>query len=408
MLLLVLFPILYYYATPLSYSWGEVLLILYVIYQLFTRGKFAFKFPKYFIAYWSYCAVALVVLSNTFKITYLIPGGISAFIWCFMLGVLLSQGDNSALLKYFRLIFVPVAILFVIQEISFKVTGSRFCFYLPISSDTANYGDLTFKQLEALYRFYDRSASVFMEPAYFAEFLLVHLVLELFGGDHVDKLYTPWAIFICLILLILRSGTGLMGLALLVTIKLVSFYKRKRSNYLIALILIVLPLIYFGSVYYLSTEVGESMMKRSSELTEQSGSSYDRIFRGLELFNAMPLLNQYIGIDPSIFRASNMYNGVETLKEGMLYNGFQTVLISYGFIGTFLILLVYISIYRKSSILTKSALLLLLLLSWIESLYLTPLMLILTVIAYTSKRQYRNKNLLIEIKNENSNYHNWS
>lgn len=391
MLLLVLFPILYYYATPLSNSWGELLLIIYVICQLFTRGKFALKFPKYIIVYWLYCAIALVVLSNTFKITYLIPGGISTFIFFIMLGVLLSQGDNSALLKYFRLIFVPIAILFVTQEVSFKVTGSRFCFYLPISSDTVNYGDLTFKQLEAVYKFNDRSASLFMEPAYFAEFLLVHLVLELFSGDNVDKLYTPWAILICLILLILRSGTGLMGLALLVTIKLLSFYKRKRSKNLIALILIVLPLIYFGSVYYLSTEVGESMMKRSSELTDQSGSSYDRIFRGLELFNAMPLLNQCIGIDPSIFRASNMYNGVETLKDGMLYNGFQTVLISYGFIGTFLILLVYISIYRKSSILTKSALLLLLLLSWIESLYLTPLMLILTVIAYTSKRQYRNK-----------------
>lgn len=391
MLLLALFPILKYYATPLSISWGELLLLLFVAYEIGIKKGNALEYPKHFILYWGYCAVTTLVLSNTFKITYLIPGGISTFIWCLMLGVLLHKRDIDALLCYFRLIFIPIAVLFVVQELSYTFLGSRFVFQLPISSETAYYGGLTFEQLKLVQTFGERSTSLFLEPAYFAEYLLIHLCLELFSGEGVNKLYTPWALYIGLILLLLRSGTGLIGLVLLATIKLISYYKRARSRKVIALMMVLIPLLFVGATYYISTEIGESMLQRQSELTNQSGSAYHRIFRGLELYNAMPIFHKIVGMDSAIFRENNFYNGIETLKEGMLFNGFQTVLITKGLLGMIFLLMIYISIYRNSNILTKASLLLFLFMSWVESIYMMPAMLILTVIAYADKMKKQNR-----------------
>lgn len=389
MLLLALFPILNYYASPLPFSWGEVLLLIYVFIRIAKKGiNDSFLFPRNFVIYWAYCALSLIVLSNSFNVKYLIPGGISMFIWCLFLGILTKETNNKSLLQYFRVIFIPIALLFVAQEITFYLFKERITFHLPISSMTAYYGDLSFEQLAKAYKFSDRSNSLFMEPAYFAEYLLLHLCLEFFGEEGRNKLFNKYIIAIVLILLLLRSGTGLIGLAFLGTLKLISYIKTQKSWKYRALTLVLLPALYIGVSYYVSTEIGSGMLKRQNELTDQSGSSYDRIFRGLELYDAMPFHNKIIGIDPSTFRETSNYYGVETLKEGMLFNGFQSVLITKGLIGLLLLFAVYVPIYRSSNILTKSSLGLLLLLSWIESVYLMPIMLILTLIAFEEKKQY--------------------
>ena len=98
-------------------------------------------------------------------------------------------------------------------------------------------------------------------------------------------------------MLLLRSGTGLIGLAFLGTLKLISYNKTQKSWKSRALTLVLLPALYIGVSYYVSTEIGSGMLKRQNELTDQSGSSYDRIFRGLELYDAMPLPNKIIGIE---------------------------------------------------------------------------------------------------------------
>ena len=389
MLLLALFPILNYYASPLPFSWGEVLLLIYVFIRVSKRGiNDSFLFPRNFVIYWAYCALSIIVISNSFNVTYLIPGSISMFIWCLFLGILTKETNNKSLLQYFRVIFIPIALLFVAQEVTFYLFTERISFHLPISSMTAYYGDLSFEQLAQLYRFSDRSNSLFMEPAYFAEYLLLHLCLEFFGEEGRDKLYNYYIIAICLILLFLKSGTGLIGLAFLGTIKLLSYYKTHKGRRILALIVIILPALFFVTSYYVSSEIGSSMLERQSELTNQSGSSYERIFRGVELYEAMPLSNKIFGIDPTVFRATRNYNGVETIEEGMLFNGFLSVLITKGLIGLLLLFAVYVPIYRSSNILTKASLGLLLLLSWIESVYLMPAMLILTLIAFEEKKQY--------------------
>lgn len=387
MLLLALFPILHYYALPVSlpFSIGEVLLILFSVYVLYSfNAKQVWNFPKHYVTYWVYCAIIIFVTSG-FKVSYLLPGGLSMCMFSLWFAALAFAFDEEYLLKFFRYMFIPLAVFFVIQELSYRATGTRITWHLPIASETAYYGGLTFEQLETVQAWGERSSSLFVEPAYFAEFLLLHLCLEFFGKQGRDKLYNYYSIAIILILLFVRSGSGMLGLVFLGTVKLISYQRQSRSSRSWIILLITLPIVYFAATRYISSEVGSSVLDRQTEITNQSGSAYDRIFRGFELFDAMPTINKIIGINVDELRQSDSYNGVETVKEGMLLNGLQFALVGRGIIGLSILLIFFAAIFKNSNILTKSALGLLLVLSLIESVYFSHHMLILTLIALNAK-----------------------
>ena len=78
----------------------------------------------------------------------------------------------------------------------------------------------------------------------------------------------------------------------------------------------------------------------------------------------------------------------------MLFNGFQAFLVEYGIIGVFLLTLIYSYIYRHGKLVTKASIIVLLVISFIEYTFFTPLMLILSVIAFGSQF---NKNVYIKI-----------
>lgn len=386
MVLLVLYPILYYYGLPLPFSWGEVLMILFSIVCILRYGRRSFQYPQHYLLFWGYCALILILLHDI-KLSYLIPGGISMSVFSVTLAACTIVYDEIKLLKYFRVLFIPLVVLFLYQEYTFISSGSRFIFYLPISSETAYYGDMSFDQLRKLQALTDRSCSMFMEPAYFADFMLVHLCLELFNYDSRNKINNIYILGIVLVLLLLRSGSGIIGLAILGTIKILTLYKYTKSKKSLFFLIVSIPVLLYIAYWYSMTEVGSGLLNRQSEITNQSGSAYDRIFRGFEIYAAMPLLNKLIGIDTSLFRNVASYNGVETVQNGMMFNGLQTVLVSYGLIGLCLMLLICINLYKKGDIVGRSALLLFLSLSLIESIYLKPIMLLLIIIAVNSRKR---------------------
>ena len=388
MLLLALFPILQYYALPvsLSFSIGEVLLLLFSVFVLSKYNtKQVWHFPKHYVTYWAYCAVIIFITSG-FKVSYLLPGGLTMCMFSLFFAAFAFVFDEDYLLRFFRNMFIPLAVFFVIQEISFRATGTRITWHLPIASETAYYGGLTFEQLEYGQAFGERSSSIFMEPAYFAEFLLMHLCLELFGKQGREKLYNYYSIAIILVLLFARSGSGMMGSAFLSIVKLISYQRQSKSGRSWIILLLTIPVLLFAATKYVQSEVGSSVMDRQKEITNQSGSAYDRMFRGFEIYEVMPTVNKIIGINVDDLRESDLYNGVETLKEGMLLNGFQFALVSKGLIGLTIFLMFFVAIFKNSNILTKSALGLLLVLSLFESVYFSHHMLILTLIALNAKR----------------------
>ena len=380
MFLLASYPILYYYALLLPFSWGEILLFLFSCYVIITRphGR-KVLYPKYFLLFWVYCAI--VAFIHTPLVSLLIPGGPNMFMWAISLGALIPLFDYNLFHKYYRAIFLFAAGLFILQEVTSLLSGDRFFFHLPISDETANYGNLSFAALENVQRYAERSSSLFMEPSYFGQYSLILLMMELFSPNTDNKKIGFSSFFIVFILIFLRSGVGMLGLVLLSAIKIFDMYKHRR-NYLIISFLLLLPLLFFATQLYIDSDIGSNMIKRESELTDQHGSGYIRSIRGYLYYNEMPILGKLVGADLEEVRTYKIIDDIWDLGENqMIFNGIQSVLITKGIIGLLLFFLIYASLYKKSTLFTKTSLWLLFLFFLLEACYMTPNMMILTVLA---------------------------
>lgn len=386
MLLLALYPISFYYMAPLPLSYGQLLFLALLIIMLVSYGLKSFiSIPKRITIFWIYAAIILLIFSQSIKITYLIPGGIQFFIWILILGICVRSFNIIYLRKYMRIIFVLSAIIFVFQELMVLSKGTRFVTILPIS-DTFSYGGLTYSGLISKQIYADRSSSLFMEPAYFAQYALCSLALEFFCVEVKDKLLTRYSLFIILILLILQSGIGLVGLLLLGFIKFLMIMKKlsmkKRLSYFFILVPLVLSLVFF----YSQSEIGASLIERTDELNSDESSAFLRIFFGYYIYSYLPVINMIFGLPIDVLE--NIIPSYLTSNDNSIFlNGFQTLLITNGIIGVVLLFSIYIQCFKKGSILIKSLVWLLLLLSLTEQIYLMPYMLLLSVIIFGSKKE---------------------
>ena len=84
-------------------------------------------------------------------------------------------------------------------------------------------------------------------------------------------------------------------------------------------------------------------------------------------------------------------------------NGMQSILLKLGYIGTFLYLLFYINIFRRAKIVSRLSIIVLLVMSLLESNYLNPYMALLTIIPCSEL--YLNRNKVVYEKNNASLRH---
>lgn len=386
MLLLAIFPISFYYMTSMPFSYGQLLfLVLLVIMLLFYGLKSFIAIPKNITVFWIYAAMILLAFSQSIKITYFIPGGIQFFIWIIILGACIRSFNIVYLQKYMRIIFIISAVIFVFQELMFYSTGTRFVTILPISENFC-YGGLTYSDLMSKQLNADRSSSLFMEPAYFAQYALCLLSLEFFSIETKDKLLTKYSFFIILILLFLRSGIGIIGLLLLGPIKFFSSLKNLSLQKRLLYFFILFPIVLSIACYYLQSEIGATLLNRSDEFNSDESSAYLRVYFGYVIYGYLPIINKIFGLP--IDTLENIVPYYLTSNDNSIFmNGFQTLLITNGLIGVMLLCSVYIQFYKKGSILIKSTVWLLFLLSLMEQIYLMPYMLLLSVIIFSNKEK---------------------
>ena len=87
--------------------------------------------------------------------------------------------------------------------------------------------------------------------------------------------------------------------------------------------------------------------------------------------------------------------GIE-LRDGRLHffaNGVQTILLSLGYIGALLYLLFYTSLFRKTNLTSRMCIIILLVMSLLESNYLNPYMMLLTIIPCADYYNRNNRKL---------------
>lgn len=380
MILLSIYPWLWIYRSPIPlFNWGDFAFLLLIIVSLVKGAKFSLLQSKEYTNYWCWCAVSLLITSTSFKITYLVPGGINFFIFSIILWFVINTMDIEYLKKCLRVFFIFCAVIFLLQYIMFQVSGQSFSALVPFLSliDEIDTKDLMETQLEK-----DRPSSLFREPAHLAQFLCVFLPVELYTGKEKNILCSPLAFLSIVILLLLRSGNGMLLLSIVIIFKLLFYFKIATISKKVIVTLAVIPLLTFGTIQFLASEVGVMLIERSSEISSTvttATSGYLRVIRGYEIFDALPTINKFIGAaEETVLQhegnsAAQFLTG--DLQNDLYFNGIQTILIYKGYIGLSLFAFMLFKLVRKNEMVSVALLITFVCVSFIGSTYLSHTML---------------------------------
>ena len=309
--------------------------------------------------------------------TLLPPGGWNFFIFLLALLWGIMTFDFILLKKYMRWVILISGILFWIQFILLILTGSLQICFVPNLTGEFTYEGFTYADIVAKHLNDNLPYSIFLEKSYLAYYFLTYLALIWFETDNKEKLFTKECLFVIGTLIASRSGTALVGFSILLAIKMLNkFWTTNISNRII-LIIFIIPLV-VGSIYtYISTEFGQEMLSRSSEFSTESSSGYTRVVGGYLMFDRLSAEQKIIGIsDPRNRFGTENWDG----RIVFFANGVQTILLSLGYIGALLYLLFYARIFRKVSLTARMCIVVLFVMSLLESNYLNPYMMLLTII----------------------------
>ena len=377
MALLAGLPLLAWYAIPFPVGLGYALVLFLSAYSI-VRAKFRINvLPLAFWCVFAYIAVVWTYRSGFQLWSLLPPGGWLFFIFFLALVWGVINFDLEHLIKYMRWVVWVSAALFWIQFILKLSTGSAMFCFVPNLTGAFTYEGMSYAELAANQLSGSRPCSIFLEPSYMAHYYVSYLALVWFAKDAKTKLLSKEIVFIIITLIALKSGSGVVALAALFAVKLFSVYWNAGNARRVALILFSIPLIVASVYFYIGSESGQNMLLRSTELSTEGTSGYTRVVAGFVMFDQLDFNEQLFGISDAKERF-----GLERWDGSVAFfaNGFQTILLSLGYVGALLYLLFYIVLFRKVSLYSKMCLIMLLLMSLLESNYLNPFMMLLTII----------------------------
>ncbi|MDD7128412.1 MAG: hypothetical protein PUH91_06260 [Prevotella sp.] len=377
MALLACLPLLAWYAIPFPVSLGYALVLFLSAYSI-VRARFRINvLPLAFWCVFAYIAIVWAYRSGFQLWSLFPPGGWLFFIFFLALVWGVINFDLDQLIKYMRLVVWVSAALFWIQFILKLSTGSAMFCFVPNLTGAFTYEGMSYAELAAHQLSGSRPCSIFMEPSYMAHYYVSYLALVWFAKDAKTKVLSKEIVFIIITLIALKSGSGMVALAALFAVKLFSLYWNSGNARRVALVLFSIPLIVAVVYFYVGSESGQDMISRSAEFSTEGTSGYTRVVAGFVMFDQLDFNEQFFGIQDAKERF-----GLERWDGSVAYfaNGFQTILLSLGYVGALLYLLFYILLFRKVNLYSKMCLIILLLMSLLESNYLNPFMMLLTII----------------------------
>lgn len=385
MLVLAIYPVLnLYYFGSTSFYLPQVITILLLLYTLFKARPFMRIVPCVYLLCWGYVAFHDIFFVAPFKFTKLIPGGINFFLFSIGWALFASNFDINKLRNYVYYVFVIAALLFLYQNIAHYVLGQETSVILPISNHL-NYGEFTFGELQIHQKtnFGGRFSSFFAEPSYWAQYCVVALCLELFCEENKSKIFSRKALLIAIVLLAIQSGVGVLCLGLLMLIKLYQIVFVNKDTSKIWYLIVLLPVVFFAAYVYISSDIGQALVERGNNISSVQGdggrSSFLRLFYGWEYLAVQPF-------DILLFGA-NEFIGISSDGD-TFFNCASYFTLMHGILGFSLLVLFYFFRARKNGLLAVASALTLLAISMMEAIYLSPIMLLLTVMVVAPQEKY--------------------
>lgn len=392
MAILAVLPLLAWYKIPFPVSLGYALVLFLGIYSI-AKARFKINIvpPVFWIVFVYICFMWMY--NHNFETWTLMPPGGWVFFMFFLALIWGIKSFNIELLKkYMRYVVIISGILFWIQTACVITTGSaKFCFVPNLTGEFTyqdfTYADIVNKQLNNG----SKPSSIFLEKSYLAYYFLTYLALIWFETKEKSRILTKEIFFVIATLIASRSGSALVGFTILFTVKIFALFWTANIQRRLILIFLTVPMI-VGAIYlYVNSEIGQQMLLRSEELSDENTSGFVRVVGGYMMFDELSPIEKIIGISDVRDRF-----GIEGIDGSISFyvNGIQTILLSLGYIGLFLYLFFYTNIFRKVNTTSKMSIIVLLIMSLLESNYLNPYMMLLTIIPCAD--YYVNK----QIKNE--------
>lgn len=377
MVILATLPLLAWYKIPFPVGLGYTLVLFLSAYTIFIRSFRFNVFPPIFWFLFIYVC-CMWIYNHNFELWALIPpGGWMFFLFFLALiwGVL--NFDSLLLKKYMRWVVLISAALFWVQFILKITTGSQtFCF-VPNLTGSFTYEEMSYAELAAHQMQGTRPCSIFLEPSYMAYYYITYLVLVWFSKDNKGAWLNKETIPVILSLIVLQSGSGMVGLAILIIVKLFNLFWTANNTRRLLLIILVLPLLASAVYLYVGSDIGQDMLSRSEEFLNEGSSGFTRVVGGFLMFDQLDSQEQMIGIPDARDRF-----GIETWDGRYVFfaNGLQTILLSHGYLGAILYFIFYVNLFRKVGLLSRMCIIVLLVMSLLESNYLNPYMMLLSII----------------------------
>ena len=376
MFILALLPMLAWYKIPFPVGLGFALVLFLSAYTIIRNGLRIYILP---VSFWMVCVYICIMwmYNHGFALwTMFPPGGWVFFIFFLALLWGTINFDRQYLEKYMRWVVLISATLFWIQFAQRITTGGSFCF-VPNLTGAFTYEGMSYAELAAHQRYGTRPCSIFLEPSYMAYYYITYLAIVWFNSDNQKKWINKEIILIILSLLALKSGSGMVGLAIILTVKIFTLYWNVNAKRRFMLIMFIIPIVAISVYTYIDSEVGQGILSRSKEFSTEGTSGFTRVVGGYMMFDQLKGNEQVFGI--ADFRDSF---GIESIDGRFIFfaNGVQTILLSLGYIGILLYSLFYTSLFRKTNLISRMCIIILLVMSLLESNYLNPYMMILTII----------------------------
>lgn len=380
-----IYPIISIYAFNNHLNYG-VLVIIVLLLPIFIFKGVKLVYPKYYFFFLMYLIFTRFWFGMFVDVKYILS--LNIFLFIIILGVANKHFDLEYARKAYRVLAYISAIFFIVQEILLMTTGQSISGILP-NIPLMFEASIDYRTLLASHI---KQSSFFREPAYFAQFLLPLLGIELFDRNP-NKTTKFNTLFFTVIILYGVSGVGFVGLIVIWSYWFIINFKYKiKIKHMLYLSIIVIAVLIYGNEFLNSDRGGE--IKRRIDgvvmLDEEIGTSFIRVFRGYYVYNEFNFLEKLVGLNNPKLQVEKAEESKVSrfFKDELYYNGIQSILINSGLIGLLLVFLTYANLYKLNSYQGRVLIVVLISQSFIEAIFLNAHLLIYLVLAYSFHIKY--------------------
>ena len=293
--------------------------------------------------------------------------------------------DTNIFIKYYLRICDICCIFLFVQIIVFHILHRIILGVLPgvpLNYAISNYSML-YSRFNSLYSYFYRPTSLFLEPAHFAQFMGPAIPIVLLKKDIKFRLFRAIAFSASVLLSTSSVGIVIVGFSwisyFIYTNKETMNVKKMIQTILI--IAVIIATLFFVANISETFSYGLTRLEKILSGGNSSGSSYERISKGFEIWNQLKFHEKIFGIGYGTYDSYysmgtiNVYDG-----EVEYMNSLSYILVSGGIISLLLFFFALSKYFNRRNALNLTLILLLLILFLSSSVINTPIYAIIMIL----------------------------